>query len=611
MGKGSIQAHIGDGKYSVAINFNRKRAEAAIERMEDRVWELQIDEIPDLENAESEAERTFDNIYWDLNQAIRDGDMETVEELQPDYLETMQSYQKAVLERKSAELEKTSLEKRIQTLQANLPADKVVEAWCADLTTDLSGEVGTVEVPGERQHVQIRPGYDGAAAYDAVRDGQIFPLMSTTPAATFYNLALLPGWQKWRPQYRLGEITAIDTDADTCDVALDEEKSSAQDLDVNQAPALYGIPVEYMTCNAAAFAVGDRVLVEFGGRDWEQPVVIGFESEPQPCSLYCKILLNGHDCTRSHTVRFVQGETVASATTDTAGVVAVPDGIAINQSFYAELFDGYTDGIDLQLFNYLQEVEAFHAEAERFVAGLVDKSDTYGDWQQTLVGFTDDTTVSNEIHVRPIHYKRYPDDILTLDQVSFSEASGEERIGPVINFNQLKVVQRAAHTDNDEIITTGCDPANDTIFIDYSDYLYGEIFQSPSAGDIFSEGISGNDVDRYQENEEANCYEFDVMVSGCERMLRQTNRWIKTVSALEPDIKKYLILTDELGQSVQETGPAYIYYNAELDYSIYCCTYNPDWGGYDTELACEKSWGVHANWQYAKYEAIDTPTSRF
>ena len=64
----------------------------------------------------------------------------------------------------------------------------------------------------------------------------------------------------------------------------------AQRLDVNQSTTMANVPIVYMTCNAAAFAVGDRVIVEFQANDWTQPRVIGFVDYPKACAggaLYC------------------------------------------------------------------------------------------------------------------------------------------------------------------------------------------------------------------------------------------------------------------------------------------------------------------------------------
>jgi len=48
---------------------------------------------------------------------------------------------------------------------------------------------------------------------------------------------------------------------------------------------LEAVTIEYMTCNAAAFADGDAVLVGFTDQDWMQPKVIGFKDNPNACGV--------------------------------------------------------------------------------------------------------------------------------------------------------------------------------------------------------------------------------------------------------------------------------------------------------------------------------------
>ncbi|WP_024333125.1 hypothetical protein [Desulfotignum balticum] len=177
-------------------------------------------------------------------------------------------------------LQKLSLEKRNEILD-NIPESETISAWCVDLTEDLAGDVGLIEVPGESVAFNIQPGYDEKAVYDPARDGQLSPTMAITPAAAFYNLAMLPGWQKWKPTYRYGTITAIA--GDLASVALEAVTSTQQALGINQASTLNNVPVEYMSCNGAAFAVGDEVLVKFTGQDWGRPVVVGFKDSPKMC----------------------------------------------------------------------------------------------------------------------------------------------------------------------------------------------------------------------------------------------------------------------------------------------------------------------------------------
>lgn len=125
-----------------------------------------------------------------------------------------------------------------------MPADQIVSAWCADLTEDLTGYVGTIEVPGQRQTLQILPGYDSSAVYSQMRDGILEPSIAGTPAGAFWNLAMQPGWQKWKPTFRHGTITAID--GDYCSLSLSEAYHRGSALDVNAYDLFENVPIEYM-----------------------------------------------------------------------------------------------------------------------------------------------------------------------------------------------------------------------------------------------------------------------------------------------------------------------------------------------------------------------------
>jgi tetratricopeptide (TPR) repeat protein len=183
------------------------------------------------------------------------------------------------------------------------------ELWCADFTEDLKRGtvVGTIEVPGEAnnpENVQvIRPAFKkDAAQWQATRDGAITPVQALTPAAYFYNKAMEPGWQVFKPGYRLAIVKAINDDG-TLDVGL--TFPNVQDLTVTQRDMrtqsipltprsletsesigleLEHVPVRYMDCDAQAFTLGDEVVVEFEERDASKPRVIGFRKEPRPCA---------------------------------------------------------------------------------------------------------------------------------------------------------------------------------------------------------------------------------------------------------------------------------------------------------------------------------------
>ena len=176
--------------------------------------------------------------------------------------------------------EQTQLEKDL-TYWQNLVVEETRDLWCADLTEDATGVIATLEIPGENALVVIGP---GAVAHVPATHGYLTAREVQTPEQVFFNAAILPGWQKFRPTYRRGTITAVNETADTADVTLEAtDKSSAQQLVINQAPTLTAVPVQYMACNAKAFKAGDRCVVKFMDQDWGRPKVVGFVDHPKFC----------------------------------------------------------------------------------------------------------------------------------------------------------------------------------------------------------------------------------------------------------------------------------------------------------------------------------------
>lgn len=145
-----------------------------------------------------------------------------------------------VIKRSVLRLQIASLEKQIEYYQTKMPADPTVTAWCMDFTEDLTGNVGTAEIPGEPVTILIRPGYNNGAVYNSTRDGQLMPAVAGEPNQVLFNWMLLPGWQRHMPIYRIGTIVSdsIDYGAHTCAVCLDPAFSSQQYL-----PAVDGLAI--------------------------------------------------------------------------------------------------------------------------------------------------------------------------------------------------------------------------------------------------------------------------------------------------------------------------------------------------------------------------------
>ena len=160
-------------------------------------------------------------------------------------------------------------EKRHEALD-NIPKEEIQPAWCADFTEDLEGEVRSVEVPDEgREFLLIHPGYNDGHVYDQARDGQLFWREGQTGYQAYFNAAILPGVQRWHPQYRFATIEALDKEAHTATIAYASMDSSAQGLLITDPLAKRtDVPIEYMQCDSAVFEVDDQVLVELQERDW-------------------------------------------------------------------------------------------------------------------------------------------------------------------------------------------------------------------------------------------------------------------------------------------------------------------------------------------------------
>ena len=295
MGKGLIVSGGTDGLYTIKLLHDRTRIDAELQALGEQLTQLQAD-LDALETEREELVFERNAIATEIDQTVDAADEGEIPDVEALLVELAQvSAQIQSMDVRIGTLKGRILvaKKRKQQLES-VPEDPQQSAWCADFDEDLTGEEATVEVPAEGvvgqfatwRRVQIRPGFAGRASYVPARDGRMFHREGQVGYQAYFNAAILPGVQRWRPQYRIGTISAINSEADTCTVQLQSEDSSAQSLIIdppNLQYTLNNVPIEYMDCNSLAFEDGDRVLLEFQGRNWSSPKVIGFEKEPKPC----------------------------------------------------------------------------------------------------------------------------------------------------------------------------------------------------------------------------------------------------------------------------------------------------------------------------------------
>ncbi|MFC1887014.1 hypothetical protein ACFLZM_08150 [Thermodesulfobacteriota bacterium] len=249
MGKGEIISAPGEGLYWVKLKYNRTWLDKMLARLQAKITDL-----------ETKAA------------GLEDGEKKSL----------------TLLEAKACQ-------KRIDYLNEKAPEDPTVGAWCADYTSDLSGEVGTIEVDGQTHFINIQPGHDETAGYNQARDGQLVSMEGMHESAAFVNFALFPGWQKWKPLYKYATISNIvinDPGNDTCTVTMIDAPSDALGLNTIAQAVYTGVEIDYMDCDGLAFTGGDTVLVKFENQDPQSPKVVGFKDHPHPCGhefIYIKI----------------------------------------------------------------------------------------------------------------------------------------------------------------------------------------------------------------------------------------------------------------------------------------------------------------------------------
>lgn len=295
MGKALIISHQGDGLYTVQRVYEDERyqlrkatLEAQIESLTDQIGDLWLS-LSEAEGYRQQAADIYQARVTDYVEALQaesdhlDGYRTAMEDAYKQFLDMQKQEQLVRVEYDRARLSRRNARSEIERLSAweDPPAE---EAWCADYTEDASGEVACIEIPGEpAAPLVVYPQDRGEGSHDPARDGMLMPREWMVSYQALWNAALLPGWQRYKPTYRVGTLDWVDKDNDTCGVSLDEAVSTAQSLPVNEKTSLTDVPVAYMECNAEAFESGDRVVVEFQGMSWDQPRVIGFESAPKEC----------------------------------------------------------------------------------------------------------------------------------------------------------------------------------------------------------------------------------------------------------------------------------------------------------------------------------------
>lgn len=288
MGLAVIERNLGEGLYEVRQVIDQAAALARIAALQARAASVAAG-IPgadaDLAVALQE-EGAATQALVALLQAVPPTPKDQVQAAQKALTEATRKALEARGKREALTLELAALNRQIAHLQQNLPPQTAPteRAWCADYSVSLplGSEVKTVDRGRVRglEPLVLYPMHKDAPQNLPFR-GKLRATMSHLPEVAYYNYAMLPGLDKWRPRFRTGTVTRVQQSG-LLDVSLDPLRLTHQRLETNQAGNLYDVPATYMgETDGYPFEAGDDVLVAFDAQDWGKPTVIGFAHDPK------------------------------------------------------------------------------------------------------------------------------------------------------------------------------------------------------------------------------------------------------------------------------------------------------------------------------------------
>jgi len=235
MGKAKILSGGSKGLYNIELIKSTSKITDNIAAITTRLTIL-AKTIPEALSVKSAAQSILEDKLAAFNSAIytyslKLNEQGDVNKAHAEFIKAQSAYQAAEVNYSLLLQEKESKTKEKALLQAALVVETRDAIWCADYTTDLAAgaEVGTIEINGETKQLLVYPG----GSNDKLRSSLIQRTQASSAAGIFYNLAVMAGWQKWKPTYRVGEIKTLYNN-DLCDVCIDEASSSVQGLKINQ-----------------------------------------------------------------------------------------------------------------------------------------------------------------------------------------------------------------------------------------------------------------------------------------------------------------------------------------------------------------------------------------
>lgn len=296
MGKATIIEHKGESLYRVKIRYDlirveRKLADGAKNLIDANGKMTEVEEkIPDAEQLLADKKTKQNALIVDLKAFGTEKEKKAVIDATSEVLVAARALGKLRSQITQLEMQVVAIEKEIKYLEDNTPKEYEADIWCCDWQTELSGDVGTIEVPAQEQAgspIIIKPGgTDGdQSKWALAEDGVLQPAIAGEPFGTFLAAAWAPAFQYYYPQYRFGVLTDIDNVTEKGSVELlpaEIKKFPGNNyFNINKYTNFIDVPLQYKQFGRPIYSENDRVVVKFLSRDWKKPMVIGHMSHPK------------------------------------------------------------------------------------------------------------------------------------------------------------------------------------------------------------------------------------------------------------------------------------------------------------------------------------------
>ena len=254
MGSAIIKANAGNAQYTIDLDMRITEGQDAIDKIDESLQGLvhqliaagnqKITDELDRSNKGALVQVAITNLKAGVEARVSESKEKELWDILKNAVQVLSdAFDKVREDEKQIgifSLQLASLPKRREMLSDAIATRTETGIWCADYSTDLTGNVGTIEVDGDCKKMLIMPG-------GLTKAEKLKPVAIDSPSAAAFNHSIMPAWQKWKPTYRFATLIGVDYKNNTCNLIFDDAVSKIGNFNINQgssytAPSTSTVP---------------------------------------------------------------------------------------------------------------------------------------------------------------------------------------------------------------------------------------------------------------------------------------------------------------------------------------------------------------------------------